>query len=71
MTAIAITRAGPLLTVQDSGRFGMLAHGISASGPMDRGAFDAAGALLERVGEGEFAVVPYGAGASFGWRLER
>lgn len=50
MTAITITRAGPLLTVQDAGRFGMLAHGISASGPMDRSGFEAAGALLERTG---------------------
>lgn len=50
MTAITITRAGPLLTLQDGGRFGMLAHGISASGPMDRSAFSAAGAMLERVG---------------------
>ncbi|HEY9013074.1 MAG TPA: biotin-dependent carboxyltransferase family protein [Devosia sp.] len=47
---IRITRAGPLCTLQDEGRFGMLAHGVSASGPMDRGAFRAAGALLERAG---------------------
>ena len=51
MTAIALTRAGPLTTLQDAGRFGMLAHGISASGPMDRGAYLAAGAALERAGE--------------------
>lgn len=50
MTAIVITRAGPLATLQDAGRFGMLAHGISASGPMDRGAFAAGGALLPRAG---------------------
>lgn len=50
MTAITITRAGPLTTLQDSGRFGMLAQGISASGPMDRGAFAAAGALLQQAG---------------------
>jgi biotin-dependent carboxylase-like uncharacterized protein len=37
--AISITRAGPLATVQDYGRPGTLVHGISASGPMDRGAF--------------------------------
>jgi allophanate hydrolase len=30
--------------VQDGGRFGMLSHGVSASGPMDRAAFDWAGA---------------------------
>lgn len=50
MTAIVITRAGPLLTLQDAGRFGMLAHGISASGPMDRSAFERAGAWLGRAG---------------------
>ena len=44
MTAIlSILRAGPLTTVQDEGRFGMLRHGISASGPMDVGAFEQAG----------------------------
>jgi len=43
---VRIDRAGPLLTVQDLGRFGMLAHGVSASGPMDREAYVAAGRLL-------------------------
>lgn len=47
---IRITRAGPLCTLQDDGRFGMLAHGVSASGPMDRHAFRAAGGLLEHAG---------------------
>jgi biotin-dependent carboxylase-like uncharacterized protein len=50
VTAIEIIRAGPLATLQDAGRFGMLAEGISASGPMDAGAFMAAGAMLERAG---------------------
>ncbi len=36
---IRIDRAGPLTTIQDRDRFGMMAHGISASGPMDRAAF--------------------------------
>lgn len=40
---LAILRAGPLTTIQDEGRFGMLRYGISASGPMDRGAFEQAG----------------------------
>lgn len=40
--ALTILRAGPLSTIQDEGRFGMLRHGISASGPMDQGAFHAA-----------------------------
>lgn len=38
MSAIAcirITRAAPLTTVQDKGRFGALGYGIAASGPMD------------------------------------
>ena len=47
---IRILRAGPLCTLQDAGRFGMLAHGVTASGPMDRTAFHAAGALLKMVG---------------------
>jgi len=42
---IVIERVGPLTTVQDRGRFGFLAHGISASGPMDAGAFRRAGIL--------------------------
>lgn len=48
--SITILRAGPLTTLQDAGRFGMLGHGISASGPMDQSAFAAVGALLERAG---------------------
>jgi biotin-dependent carboxylase-like uncharacterized protein len=50
VTAITILRAGPLTTLQDAGRFGMLRYGISASGPMDRGAFAAAGAALPQAG---------------------
>lgn len=42
---IEIERAGPLTTIQDAGRPGLLAHGISASGPMDGGAFRRAGLL--------------------------
>lgn len=48
MSAITITRAGPLATLQDAGRFGHLASGISASGPMDQRAFHEAGALLAK-----------------------
>lgn len=40
MTAIRLIRVGPSTTIQDRGRFGNLYHGISASGPMDRGAFE-------------------------------
>ena len=43
---LTITRAGPLTTIQDAGRFGVLRHGVSASGPMDRGGFALAGALV-------------------------
>lgn len=43
--AIRIERAGPLCSVQDHGRFGMLRHGVSASGPMDGRAFRLAGML--------------------------
>ena len=43
MTRLRITRAGPLCTVQDLGRPGLLRHGVSASGPMDRAAFARAG----------------------------
>ena len=50
MTILTILRAGPLTTLQDSGRFGMLRHGISASGPMDRVAFAVAGAALPMAG---------------------
>lgn len=42
---LAIQRAAPLTSIQDEGRFGMLRHGISASGPMDRAGFALAGAL--------------------------
>jgi len=48
VTAVLITRAGPLATLQDAGRFGMLAQGISASGPMERGGFAAAGVYTFR-----------------------
>lgn len=44
--ALKIARAGPLTSIQDLGRYGMLRHGVSASGPMDRGAYIAAGCLV-------------------------
>jgi 5-oxoprolinase (ATP-hydrolysing) subunit C len=43
---IRIDRAGPWATVQDAGRPGLLRHGVSASGPMDRKAFHRAGEWL-------------------------
>lgn len=56
MSAIQIERAGPLVTIQDRGRPGCLRYGISASGPMDRGAFDRAGA---RLGTGATAAIEF------------
>lgn len=50
MTGIRITRAGPLTTLQDGGRPGLLAQGVSASGPMDRAAFERAGGWLGGAG---------------------
>ena len=50
MSSIVIGRAGPLVTIQDRGRFGALRHGISASGPMDSSAFAQAGAMLRTAG---------------------
>lgn len=47
---IRMERVGPLVTLQDAGRPGMLAHGVSASGPMDRGAFRRAGDWLGGAG---------------------
>ena len=44
--AFSVSFAGPLVTVQDAGRPGNMRYGVSASGPMDRLAFDAANAAL-------------------------
>lgn len=60
MRAIRIVRAGPLCTVQDAGRFGMLRHGVSASGPMDRAAFDRAGAWMGGAGAGGIEITAAG-----------
>ncbi|MGB0505125.1 MAG: biotin-dependent carboxyltransferase family protein [Pikeienuella sp.] len=42
----SVSFAGPLVTVQDAGRRGYMRYGVSASGPMDRLAFNAAHAAL-------------------------
>lgn len=53
MTAsLRFDRVAPLTTIQDSGRVGMLAHGVSASGPMDLGAYRRAGLRAGAVGDG-------------------
>lgn len=62
MSGLTILRAGPLTTLQDRGRFGMLRHGISASGPMDRGAFERAGAALPVAGS---TAIEYTQGLAF------
>ncbi|MHA6299278.1 5-oxoprolinase subunit C family protein [Devosia sp. CAU 1758] len=52
MTAqLRVLRASPLCTIQDLGRPGLLAHGISASGPMDLSAHALAGMLTGAAGE--------------------
>ena len=52
MTArLHIVRTGAATTIQDAGRFGMLQHGVSASGPMDAGAFQLGGTLLAKAGD--------------------
>lgn len=69
MITIRIIRAGPLATVQDAGRHGMLRHGVSASGPMDRAAFAAlgGGAAIEFSSGGlAFAVEGGACRAAFG-----
>lgn len=59
MATLAIERAGPLTTIQDDGRFGQLRHGIGASGPMDRGAYEQAG-LLSGGGRGGIEITTAG-----------
>lgn len=63
MTGIRITRAGPLTTLQDAGRPGLLAFGVSASGPMDRAAFERAGAWLGGAGT---TGIEFSSGIAFG-----
>lgn len=46
MARLRVVQAGPLVSVQDGGRFGMLRYGVPGSGPMDRGAFAIANAAL-------------------------
>lgn len=41
-----VVQAGPLVTVQDHGRFGQMRFGVPASGPMDRTALTIANAAL-------------------------
>lgn len=50
VTKIKFIHAGPLVSVQDKGRFGALSYGVAASGPMDMDAYNRAGDLLVEVG---------------------
>lgn len=43
---LEVIRIGPLATIQDKGRFGFRAFGVSPAGPMDMGAFLLANALI-------------------------
>jgi len=43
---LLVRRAGPLVTVQDGGRPGLMRFGVPASGPMDRGSFAIANLAL-------------------------
>lgn len=63
MMSIRILRAGPLATLQDARRPGLLRYGISASGPMDRGGFERAGGWLG--GAGTTGIEFTAAGLSF------
>ncbi|VAW19954.1 Allophanate hydrolase 2 subunit 2 [hydrothermal vent metagenome] len=46
MTKIKFIKVGPLVSIQDNGRFGALGHGAAASGPMDRSAYKLAAQML-------------------------
>jgi biotin-dependent carboxylase-like uncharacterized protein len=41
-----VTSVGPLVSIQDAGRPGLMRYGVPVSGPMDRGAFEIANAAL-------------------------
>ena len=43
---LEILQAGPQITLQDAGRFGLLRYGVPSSGPMDRFAFSIANLAL-------------------------
>jgi biotin-dependent carboxylase-like uncharacterized protein len=62
VTAITITRAGPMCTVQDAPRARMLRHGVSASGPMDAAAFARAGDWMGGAGVGGIELTTAGIG---------
>ncbi|NMA99579.1 MAG: biotin-dependent carboxyltransferase family protein [Phyllobacteriaceae bacterium] len=57
---LRIERAGPLTTIQDRGRAGLLVHGISASGPMDEDSYRRAGLLAGARADGAIEVTQAG-----------
>ncbi|WP_421950405.1 biotin-dependent carboxyltransferase family protein [Pelagibacterium sp.] len=48
MSRIILTRVSPMTTIQDRGRPGLFAHGIGASGPMDRTGYALAATMTEQ-----------------------
>lgn len=46
--SLRVNFAGPLVSIQDGGRFGHMRYGVPASGPMDRAAFAIANRALGR-----------------------
>lgn len=46
LARLSVLRAGPQVTLQDAGRFGLMRYGVPASGPMDRFAFAIANLVL-------------------------
>lgn len=60
MSRITFIRVSPMTTVQDGGRSGMLAHGIGASGPMDRRGFAHAAAMSGAPCGGAIEIGPQG-----------
>lgn len=53
--SVKIIRSGPLLTVQDRGRFGYLKYGVGNAGAMDKDAYELANALVGNT-QGEAAL---------------
>jgi biotin-dependent carboxylase-like uncharacterized protein len=55
-----IDHAGPQISLQDQGRFGLLRYGVPASGPMDRFAFSIANLALGKLAQGTAIEVSLG-----------
>jgi biotin-dependent carboxylase-like uncharacterized protein len=57
---LEILQAGPQITLQDAGRFGLLRYGVPSSGPMDRFAFVVANMALGNPANGKAIEVSRG-----------